>query len=301
MTTVEVFAPAKINLTLHVTGRRPDGYHELDSLVTFAPVGDRLWISDAEVSAITVEGPEAAGVPADMDNLALRAAVTVMGARGVALTLDKRLPVASGIGGGSSDAAAAVRGALVLLEGDAHTRLAAGPDILRETRFRPLLDIGADLSMCLLPRPLRAEGIGEEIGFVPLPPLPAVLVNPRVSVSTPDVFRRISRRDNSPMPEMLPRFPDIAAAIDWLTGQRNDLQEAARGIAPEIDAVQTALAATDGCGLARMSGSGATCFGLYQDEHTARIAAAQLSLKHPGWWVVEALLGDQTVNALPVS
>ena len=299
MRSVTVFAPAKINLTLHVTGRREDGYHLLDSLVAFAPVGDMLVMTSTGVSSITIEGPEAAGVPADMDNLALRAAMIALGTEAAALTLDKRLPVASGIGGGSSDAAAAIRGALALLDDAAFGLLTFGPDILRETRFRPLVELGADLPMCLLPQPLRARGIGERIEFIDLPPLPAVLVNPRTAVSTPEVFRRLERRENPPMPEALPDWPDAAALIDWLAGQRNDMEETARTIAPAIGTVLETLADAPGCGLARMSGSGATCFGLFATVDAAQEATRRIARAHPEWWVTGGLLGDQVERAMP--
>lgn len=299
MPTVSVFAPAKVNLTLHVVGQRDDGYHLLDSLVAFAPVGDTVLMARAGVSSITVEGPEAAGVPADTDNLALRGAMIALGQDGAALTLDKRLPVASGIGGGSSDAAAAVRGALQLLDDAALGLMAFGPDILLETRFRPLLGLGADLAMCLVPKPLRARGIGERIAFAEVPPLPAVLVNPRIAVSTPAVFRALARRHNPPMPDELPRWPDAAETIAWLADQRNDMEQAARGIAPQIGDVLEALAAQPGCGLARMSGSGATCFGLFTTADDARSAAVRLGQAHPEWWVADGILGDQSARSMP--
>ncbi len=296
---IRVFAPAKINLTLHITGQRADGYHELDSLVTFAPVGDTLLLSPAGVSSLTVEGPEAAGVPADMDNLALRAAMITLGADGAAaITLDKRLPASSGIGGGSSDAAAAIRAALLLLDADLQDLLARG-DATQFDRFRPVKALGADVPMCLWPRPLRARGIGEELSLLRLPPLPAVLVNPRVAVSTPEVFRALTSRDNPPMPDPLPEFADAAALIAWLATQRNDMEAAARGIAPQIGAVLETLATTEGCGLARMSGSGATCFGLFEDVEAAQVAAAQIGRDNPQWWVAGGVLGDQTERSFP--
>ncbi len=299
MTKASVFAPAKINLTLHVTGRRDDGYHLLDSLVSFAPVGDDLLITDANTLSLTVEGPEAQGVPADMENLALRA-VDLMGlGRGTAITLTKNLPAASGIGGGSSDAAAAVRGALMLQDTDAGKLLAFGPDILLDTRFRPLLGLGADIPMCLYPAPLRARGIGENITFHPLPPLPAVFVNPRQMVPTGDVFSALETRQNTPMPDALPDFADAAALINWLTTQRNDLEAPARRVAPVISKVLQTLMDTQGCGLARMSGSGATCFGLYADLDDAKTAAATLGAEHPDWWVAGGVLGDMSDRAMP--
>jgi 4-diphosphocytidyl-2-C-methyl-D-erythritol kinase len=210
MTTVRVFAPAKINLTLHVVGRRADGYHLLDSLVTFADVGDELVVSRGRGGlTLTVRGPEAEGVPVDASNLALRAAAILAEAEGAAIDLVKTLPVASGIGGGSADAAAALR-AMMALRGIGRTALTAG----FETRAADILALGADVPMCLFPRPLRARGIGERIDAVDLPTVAAVLVNPRVALPTAEVFRALERRDNPGMPETLrPRRCGIAGRL----------------------------------------------------------------------------------------
>jgi len=297
--TVEVFAPAKVNLTLHITGRRSDGYHLIDSLVTFGPAGDFVSMTGADGVSITVDGPEARGVPADETNLAARAAKIVRLGKGTALTITKHLPAASGIGGGSADAAAAVRAAL-LLEDPAQTTLAAfGPDILLETRFRPLLDLGADIPMCLLPRPLRALGIGEKITFADVPPLVALLVNPRVPVPTGAVFAALETPDNAPMPETLPAFPDAATLIDWLGTQRNDLEVPALTVAPAIADVLGVLRASPGCRLARMSGSGATCFGLFLEQAEAIAAGEAILAAYPGWWLAGGMMGDYLGKALP--
>jgi 4-diphosphocytidyl-2C-methyl-D-erythritol kinase len=200
MTTVRVFAPAKINLTLHVVGRRADGYHLLDSLVTFADVGDELVVSPGRGGlTLTVRGPEAEGVPVDASNLALRAAAILAEGDGAAIDLLKTLPAASGIGGGSADAAAALR-AMMALRGIGRTALTAG----FETRAADILALGADVPMCLFPRPLRARGIGERIDAAALPTVAAVLVNPRVGLPTAEVFRALERRDNPGMPDALP-------------------------------------------------------------------------------------------------
>lgn len=281
--TIEVFAPAKINLALHVTGQRADGYHLLDSLVAFAPVGDTLRLSSASHMGLTVSGAEGGAVPAGPDNLVLKAAQRMPDAPPVHITLEKRLPTASGIGGGSSDAAAVLRGLC-------HLTGAPMPDHL-ET-------LGADVPMCLDPHPARATGIGETISRVDLPPLPAILVNPRVAVSTPQVFRALNRRDLAPLPD-LPSFPDAKSCIDWLRAQRNDLQAAAISLAPEIGQTITAIAALEGCRLARMSGSGATCFGLFETMHAAQIAADRLALSHPEWWIACGAIGDQTQRSAP--
>lgn len=263
------FAPAKINLSLHVTGCRSDGYHLLDSLVVFADVGDRLRLRLAPEPRLSVTGPMAGGVPTGADNLVLRAAALL----GITaeITLEKHLPAAAGIGGGSSDAAACLRA-------------------LSEMCCQPVpLDVsalGADVPVCLVARAARMRGIGEKV--VPLDGLPrldAVLVNPGVPVSTPAIFRRLTLRANPAMPAQLPEWPDAAALIDWLGAQRNDLQDAAIAEEPLVADVLQEIASTRHCALARMSGSGATCFGLYPDAATATRAAQSLSAAYPGWWV----------------
>ncbi|WP_439119021.1 4-(cytidine 5'-diphospho)-2-C-methyl-D-erythritol kinase [Marivita sp.] len=297
MTTVNVFAPAKINLTLHVTGQRDDGYHLLDSLVTFASAGDRLEIVTGNALSLTVEGPEAAGVPTDMNNLALRAAAMFQ-QDGAALRLEKYLPPASGIGGGSADAAAAWRG-MVCLDEARKGALASAPLDILEQHLDELASLGADVPMCLACKPMRARGIGDRLDVVPLPTLYAVLVNPRLPVSTPSVFTALTSKTNPPMPDEIPAFADAAALIDWLGEMRNDLEPPAVAVQPAIADVLGVLAAQDGCGLARMSGSGATCFGLFETEAKAKEATGALYHAHPEWWVVGCVLGDQFNAALP--
>jgi len=281
-------APAKINLALHVTGRRADGYHLLDSLVAFADVGDTLRAARAKVSSLTLAGPFGARVPAGRDNLVLRAAGLVPGGQGVAFTLEKRLPPASGIGGGSADAAAAIRAA-IRLEAD-------GPEAV-QARLAALdrdavLGLGADLPVCLLSRPARMRGIGERLDLLPFfPAVPILLVNPGVEVPTGAVFAALDSADNPPMPDTLPAWADVGDLARWLAGQRNDLQAPARAIAPEIGAVLDALSALPGALIARMSGSGATCFALFPDPGAARRAAAAIARAHPGWWAAAGRLG----------
>ncbi|WP_431297596.1 4-(cytidine 5'-diphospho)-2-C-methyl-D-erythritol kinase [Tabrizicola sp. BL-A-41-H6] len=268
------FAPAKINLTLHVTGRRADGYHLLDSLVVFAGVGDQVSLRRSDMLDLTITGPRAAALQADDDNLVQRAA-RVMGG-GVEITLDKVLPVSSGIGGGSADAAATLR-AIARLTGQA---LPDAGEVLR---------LGADVPACLAGRPLRMTGVGE--GLQPLAALPdvwLVLVNPGVSVSTPEVFRVMDARANPAMPDPLPPFPTFAALVGFLRTQRNDLEAPALRLAPVIGEVLASLATTPGCQLARMSGSGATCFGLFSTATEAAEAARLLRRAQPGWWIAEA-------------
>jgi len=273
-TAVHEAAPAKVNLALHVTGRRADGYHLLDSLVVFAEAGDLLDARPAAQTRLRVTGPMAAGVPDDDRNSVLRAAALIGVTAGI--TLEKHLPAAAGIGGGSSDAAACLR---------ALARLA---DVALPTG---VLALGADVPVCLLARAGRMRGIGETVEPVDaLPAIDAVLVNPRVPVATPEVFARLERRENAGLPLALPRWRDAADCALWLASQRNDLEAPARALCPRIGAVLEGLRATRGCALARMSGSGATCFGLYPDATAARQAAARIAAERPDWWVVATRL-----------
>ena len=252
-------APAKINLALHVTGRRADGYHLLDSLVVFTALGDRVTVAPGP-AALAVTGPFADAVPTGEENLCLRALRHVD--MQAAVTLEKNLPPASGIGGGTADAAAVLRA------------LGAAPD-------RPET-LGADLPACLLSRPLRMQGVGESITPVALPDLHLVLVNPRVETPTPAVFTALERRDNAPLPD-LPALADAAALTEWLSATRNDLQPPALGLRPVIADCLAALSAQN-ARLARMSGSGATCFGIFADAPAAEGAAQAIAAAQPGWW-----------------
>lgn len=271
--TVEAFAPAKINLTLHVTGQRADGYHLLDSLVIFADAGDRVRFAPAEDLTLTVTGPRAAGVPSDSRNLVLKAAALFGAGRGAAITLDKHLPAAAGIGGGSSDAAAALRGLSEFWE-------------LPLPPADAVLSLGADVPVCLAPRAVRMRGVGEEIAEGPRLPedMGIVLVNPGVEVSTPAVFAALESKENPPMPHP-PGWSSPAVMAHWLATQRNDLEGPALALAPVIGEVLECIAATEGCLLARMSGSGATCFGLYASQTDAVAAATAIGGANPEWWV----------------
>lgn len=271
---IEEFAPAKVNLALHVTGRRADGYHILDSLVVFAGVGDTVSVERAAGLRLTLKGPMSAGLAGEADNLVLRAA-RFLGVDGAELRLTKHLPVASGIGGGSADAAAAIR---------ALCRLTGRPT--PEPGATAVL--GADVPVCLAGRPARMAGIGDVLER--LPPLPTiwlVLANPGVAVSTPAIFAALARRDNPPLPD-LPDLPTPRALADYLTTCRNDLETPARALQPVISTVLDTLAAQPDCLLARMSGSGATCFGLFAEEAGARAAAEAVAGAQPGWWVAAA-------------
>jgi 4-diphosphocytidyl-2-C-methyl-D-erythritol kinase len=291
---IAAFAPAKINLTLRITGRRADGYHLLDSLVVFAATGDRLTAQPASALSLTVTGPFGSGLAAEADNLVLRAARRLAEAAGVephgAITLEKNLPVASGIGGGSSDAAAALRllaqfWSVALPEG-ALDRLALG--------------LGADVPVCLARRPARMAGIGETLSRVPaLPALGMVLVNPGVACSTAAIFRARAEAGTE--------FSnaDAVPAAGWSTARSlaaalaasgNDLEAPAMSVAPVIGAVLEAIRAQPDCLLARMSGSGATCFGLFPDAAAAERVAGGMTGE--GWWSWGGGLYDLASSAL---
>lgn len=269
MTAAEGFAPAKINLTLHITGQRDDGYHTLDSLVMFADVGDHLTVSLSDTPLLTVTGPMANGVPEDDDNLAMRAA-SLMGIT-ADISLDKHLPHAAGLGGGSSDAATTLRVLSRLTDTEIPSDVTA---------------LGADVPVCLGNGAARMQGIGDTVSAAhDLPQLYAVLINPGVAMRTPDVFAALEQKNNSAMPDDIPRDLSPIDFIDWLRGMRNDLEYPAIARAPAISQVLGALSVTAGCRLARMSGSGSSCFGLYTGQETAQAAAGRLAEENPGWWI----------------
>ena len=300
MTTVEVFAPAKINLTLHVTGRRSDGYHTIDSLVAFAPTGDKLSLKPRGWLNFEVDGPEAAGVPTDNTNLVLQAAEFLSDGRGAGIHLTKNLPVSSGMGGGSADAAAAVRGLMMLwLDEEEREKYANASDEQIGQRMAGLLKLGADIPMCLLSRPCRARGIGERLDFVEIPALPAVIVNPRLPISTPQIFAGLTQHENPAMPVTLPYFDEADELAHWLTFQRNDLQEPAIAAEPQIGEVLEEIAGMRGCIVSRMSGSGATCFGVFSGLRAALAAAQSIEDVYPHWWVKGGYLGDWSEQAAP--
>lgn len=298
MKAVTIFAPAKINLTLHVTGQRSDGYHLLDSLVVFASAGDSIYLQIGNTLSVTTEGPEAAAVPTDTNNLVLKVANLFSDMPGASFLLTKNLPVASGIGGGSADAAAAFRGLMVHWSGGVVDEKMFDP---QHTPFaEKLLQLGSDIPVCLQSRPTRMQGIGEKLDALPkLPPLFAILVNPRVQVSTPDVFSALGERDNAPMAPELPAFSGAHDFVVWLSEQRNDLEPAARQLVPEISTVIDELNAEPLCLLSRMSGSGATCFGLFDHFGAAKTAARGMAKRYPNWWIAAVQLGDMSEYCLP--
>lgn len=269
-------ARAKVNLYLHVTGRRDDGYHLLDSLVVFPEVADLLSAEPADGLSLRLVGPFANALVEEPDNLVLRAARALAAEAGVTagarLVLDKRLPVASGIGGGSADAAATLRLLCRLW------RKAPDPADLA----RLAISLGADVPVCLAARAARIGGFGERLSPPPvLPSCGIVLVNPGTPVGTADVFR--ARRGTWSEPAALPdSWSEATAMAADLEKLRNDLEPPATALQPEIGNVLGELAATPGCLLARMSGSGATCFGLYIDAPTAQRALGKL--RNPDWW-----------------
>lgn len=272
-------APAKINLALHVTGQRADRYHLLETLVTFTEAGDTIRIRDGDADSFSISGPFGDLLRAGDggDNLVTRArdllrdalASTGQPARPVAIHLEKNLPVASGIGGGSADAAATLRGLL------RHWRAGIAPDALASMA----LTLGADVPMCLESRSLIARGIGEDIEpLTDLPELAMVLANPLKAASTPEIFRRLQNKTNPPLP--------ASATIGWmdfLAQSRNDLQPPAQALLPEIGEI-IGLLSQEGAALVRMSGSGATCFGIFHSLEAARKAETSLRKKRPGWY-----------------
>ncbi len=283
-------APAKINLTLHVTGRRADGYHLLDSLVVFAAAADVVSVTPADGLSLAIGGKFGAALPATGDNLVLRAARALAEAAGVpargALHLDKRLPVASGIGGGSADAAATLR-VLARFWG-VH---------LPPARLHALAaGLGADVPVCLAPRPQRMAGIGERLTAAPaMPACHMVLVNPGEALATQAVFR--SRIGPFSAPAGLPRsWPDLPGMVADLERCTNDLEAPAVALCPAIGTVLAGLAQQPGALLARMSGSGATCFALFADPAQASQAAATLA--RPGWWCWSGPLYDPSADTL---
>ena len=282
-------APAKVNLTLRVIGRRADGYHEIESLVAFASVGDALAFTPGRSLALAMRGPTAPSAGAIADNLVLKAAHAlaerVEGLRLGRFILSKRLPVAAGLGGGSADAAAALR----LLA--RHNQLALD-DLRLAAAARAT---GADVPVCLDPRPRLMRGVGEILSApIGLPRLPAVLINPRVAVPTKDVFARLAAPRIVRLPPNEPHDcppVDRAALISYLHDRTNDLEPPAIALTPVIAAVLNALQRLADVRLARMSGSGATCFALFDQLKAAAAAARTLRAQYPQWWVRAAILG----------
>lgn len=273
---ISAFAPAKLNLCLHVTGLRNDGYHLLDSLVMHVDVGDRIWVDPQDLLTLSISGPFGKDIPSGPDNLIMRAASVVSSEKGAAIRLEKNLPPAAGIGGGSSDAAATVRAVCDLWK-------ASLPDLQSLTR------LGADVPVCMSLQLTRMRGVGEKLDLLgPPPDLAFVLINPRAEVSTPRVFAALERKSNSELEQNMPDLSDLDAWLLWLSVQRNDLEQPASRLARIILDVLDALIALPEARLVRMSGSGATCFAIMKDRQSAKAAAERLQRDHPSWWVKDA-------------
>ena len=286
MTAISVLARPKINLFLHVTGKRADGYHTLESLAVFAGMGDRVQVEPGAELSLSVDGPFSEGLDAGCGNLVLRAALALQdwarandrSAPGAAIHLTKNLPVASGIGGGSADAAATLKALCKLWRLE-----------IPDTALAALaLGLGADVPVCLESRPRMMRGVGEELSEAPaLPAAWLVLANPGLEVATPAVFAKLETVRSSAV-SVPDGFADTKELADWLLREtRNDLEAPARELAPEIGDV---LAALNDCVplFARMSGSGATCYGLFADENAAAEAKKALRSSHSGWWIEAA-------------
>lgn len=262
-------AYAKINLALHVRQRRADGYHALETLFVFAEDGDELTAAPSDVFSLTISGPFGQGLSTGPDNLVLKAVMALARANGIksglALTLDKNLPIAAGIGGGSADAAAALRLAAKIWQ--------LGPDTVGPEAIAP--DIGADVPACLLAQSCYGSGVGDALTNAPdlgLTGRPILLVNPNVACPTGPVFAAWDGVDRGPL-----------SLDDWQLG-RNDLEQPAIGLVPTITDVLALLAGQSGVDLARMSGSGATCFALFSDAHQRDAAATAIAAARPSWW-----------------
>lgn len=279
---IRLSAPAKLNLFLHITGRREDGYHTLQSVMVFVNTGDELKLSPHDSLYIDIEGPFAEPLDKPQDNLVYKAAQLLAAQYKIParakIILTKNLPVASGIGGGSSDAAATLKGLIKLWN--------LPDDALLLQKLA--LQLGADVPACLYKKPVWAEGIGEKLTALPdMPDLHFVLVNPLVPTPTPLVFQQFGSRFSTPL-QFSGRRKSTAEWIADLKIYRNDLTDAASAITPVIRDVLAALGRTKGCLLHRLSGSGATCFGIYSTAEDSKAAARALEKSHPDWWVTAA-------------
>lgn len=283
-----ITAPAKVNLCLHITGKRNDGYHLLESLAVFTQFGDELELLPSSGLSLTVTGPYAGALHVESleNNLVWRAAHLLRSATGTgagaSIVLHKNIPIGAGLGGGSADAAAALIGLMQLWQAPLPT-----------VQLHAIaLQLGSDVPACLVSRPVWMAGVGEHIKSVSLPRGGwLVLVNPGVSLLTADVYRAYAP-PFSPSPDMLPPMKDVNALAAWAARQHNALEAPAMRCLPLIRQVVGAIGHTEGCLLARMSGSGATCFGLYASGAKAKAAAAALSAAHPQWWVQPTALQE---------
>ena len=277
---IREIAPAKVNLFLHVGEKRADGFHELESLVVFADFGDVLEFAPSDQLTLSLKGPFAEGLQAGNENLVLRAARALAAhanrSDGAAITLTKYLPVAAGIGGGSTDAAATLRGLAKLWKFR----------VLAEEIQRIAEELGSDVPVCVEGKSAWMEGRGEKVTAVSaLPSMAMVLANPGATVSTAEVFRGLKSRRGTGAVDHAVSLKNPKQLVDFLRTTGNDLETPARAIAPAIGEVLDEISRMPGVELWRMSGSGATCFGLFEDARSAEMARIALSHSHPQWWV----------------
>lgn len=279
-----MLAPAKINLFLHITGKRPDGYHCLESLISFADIGDEVTLEAADDFILRIDGPFAGQLPETSDNLISDAFKRLSAETGhplnVAVTLTKNLPIGAGIGGGSADAAAAIR---LLLK---HWNIFVNEEVLNPF----LLSIGADVPVCFANQTSFVSGIGEVVEPMGLiEPIPALIVNPGSFLSTPEVFKQGVAQYSHPIKYIVPTSKDELMA--FLKAQHNDLEVPAIACLPVINEVLRKIQEQQGCEFARMSGSGATCFGLFETKEQADLAGKEIRKQHPEWWVQSCFIG----------
>lgn len=277
---MQIDAPAKLNLFLHVTGKRPDGYHLLESLMVFASIADTISVEPAKQLSLTITGEGSETLQAEEDNIILRAARILAEHLGKKpechLTLHKRIPIGAGLGGGSADAAATLRLLCRFWE------ISPDKKVLEDIA----LSLGADVPFCLNGRAGLVSGVGEKIAPMDaLPEIWAVLVNPRIALSTQRVFKRGVKAFTPAGIESIPHWNDAGEAIAWLSKQHNDLETPAIACVPEIAGLLKLLQQQKGCELARMSGSGATCFGLFSEHAQAHEIADKIAVQYPDWWV----------------
>lgn len=287
---IRVAAPAKINFFLAITGKRDDGYHLMDSLIVFLNVFDHITVEANGTGCISVSGPFADAVPGDASNIVWRAAAVLaedmpgvaetIGTKTIDIHIEKNIPVGAGLGGGSTDAAAVMRALCRLWSCD-----------LDETALRRAgLRVGADVPACLAACPVYVGGIGDELTSARVPAFDILVVFPERHVSTAAVYRAFDAM-GADSPAVPAGLEDAPPAVRAIAARNNDLQQAAISLVPEIETCLAALAACEGCLLARMSGSGSACFGIFEDAATASRAAAEIAGAHPGWWIRAAQTG----------
>jgi 4-diphosphocytidyl-2-C-methyl-D-erythritol kinase len=272
-----LLAPAKVNLTLHVIGQQEDGLHLLDSLVTFPKIGDTLSFLNSEQHNLSITSNESINVPTDNKNLILKAAGIINSKYSRSILLKKILPIAAGIGGGSADAAATIRDAISL------GYKVSSQDIVK---------LGADLLACLESQPLRMTGIGDQLKLINPWPRDGyiILVNPRVPLATKKVFAALEQKNNRPMPPRLPVFSTFKELVYFVKRHRNDLEDTAIKLEPIIQKVLFEIGKNKNCLISRMSGSGPTCFGLFENYTKAYAAKLRLMNDFPNWWIISSEL-----------